>query len=62
MVNAKIEINNIPDYVFDKDYNYWLTKYVDGELWFFGAYDTEKEVNEAKSSLDNGLVICEPII
>ena len=45
---------NLPDYA-DK-YDYIVAKYVDGNLWFFGAYDTKEWACEV-AEIERGIVI-----
>lgn len=49
------EINNLPIYA--KGYNYIVARDVDGELWFWGAWDDRNKANEAALELGNGVVI-----
>lgn len=47
-----VNLYNVPDYADTHDY--LVVKYVDGELWFYGAYDAEEraiEVAEAEKGI-----------
>lgn len=43
-------INNMPTYA--KDYKYIVARYVDGEYWFYGAY------NEKDRAMRVALQVC----
>ena len=47
-----ININNVPDYADTHDYI--VVKYVDGGLWFYGAYDTAKRALEV-AEIERGI-------
>jgi hypothetical protein len=36
-----MKINNVPNYT--KEYGYIVARYVDGEWWFWGAFETIEE-------------------
>ena len=36
--DSTVTINNVPEYAKEKD-KYIVARYVDGEWWFYGAYD-----------------------
>lgn len=48
-------INNFPEYA--KEYKYIVVQRIDGELWFWGAWDDRNKANEAALELGNGVVI-----
>lgn len=51
MSNIKSKVLNVPAYA--ANYPYWVVTPVDGEYWFFGAYDDREEaVNVA---MENGI-------
>ena len=37
-------INNVPDYA--SEYKYIVARRVDGELWFYGAWNDHERANE----------------
>ena len=41
MTNTKANVLNVPAYA--ANYPYWVATPVDGEYWFFGAYDDKEE-------------------
>ena len=45
-------IMNLPDYA--DDHNYIVAKYVDGNLWFYGAYDTAQRALEV-AGIEKGI-------
>jgi hypothetical protein len=47
-------IMNLPDYA--DDHNYIVVKYVDGNLWFYGAYDAKGRACEV-AKIERGIVI-----
>lgn len=49
------EIYNLPIYA--KGYKYIVARDIDGELWFWGAWDDRNKANEAALELGNGVVI-----
>lgn len=52
-MNAKI--NNLPDYA--QNCNYIVATTVDGELWFWGAYDDYKKAQYAANETFDRLII-----
>ena len=49
------KINNLPNYA--EDYKYIVVTLVDGELWFYGAYnDYEKALLVARETSDRMIV------
>lgn len=50
-----IKINNMPDY--GKDYKYIVATLVDGELWFYGAYNEYEKADCAANETDGHLII-----
>lgn len=49
-------INNCPDYA--KHYKYIVARDVDGEIWFYGAWNDEKEANRVAKELgENAMVL-----
>lgn len=39
---SSIKVNNVPDNIIGK-YPYWTVTLVDGEIWWYGAYNTKEE-------------------
>lgn len=50
----KINVKNVPDYA--KDYDYIVARPVDGDLWFWGAWNDEAKAHEVAREV-NGLVV-----
>lgn len=34
-----------------------VARLVDGELWYYGTYETEEEANKVRSEFENGIVL-----
>lgn len=49
-----MNINNIPEYA--KNRAFMVCNEIDGELWFWGAYDDRNKANEAAMDI-GGVVI-----
>lgn len=49
------KINNLPDYA-DK-YKYIVATLVDGQLWFYGAYDSYDMVEDALKETSGRVII-----
>lgn len=49
-----MKINNIPEYA--KNREYIVCRYVDDELWFWGAYDDNEKADTVALEID-GLVV-----
>lgn len=47
-------VNNVPTYA--KEYNYMVARECDGELWFYGAYETKERATEVAIEV-RGIVI-----
>jgi hypothetical protein len=54
MNRTSLKINNLPDYAIL--YKYWVVRYVEGEYWFWGAYDDVSRAGQAALEI-NGIVI-----
>ena len=48
-------INNLPDYA--SEYIYVVATTVDGELWFYGAYNKRSQAFEAASACGGVIII-----
>lgn len=55
MGKATVIINNMPKYAMER--NYVVARYVDGSLWFYGAWDEINEATRIADELGNGLVV-----
>lgn len=44
MTNITTVVNNVPEYA--QNYNYWVVNRVNGELWFWGAWNDRDRANE----------------
>lgn len=49
-----VSVNNVPKYA--NDYEYIVARFIDGELWFWGAYGIESAAEEAAEEV-NGIVL-----
>lgn len=47
-------INNLPAYA--NNYKYIVVREVDGELWFWGAWNDANKANEAALAIDGEVV------
>lgn len=47
-------IKNYPAYA--NEYNYVVARWVEGDYWFWGAYDDYAEANRVAMELGNGCV------
>ena len=54
MNRTNLKINNLPDYAIL--YKYWVVRYIEGEYWFWGAYDDVSRAGQAALEI-NGIVI-----
>jgi hypothetical protein len=50
-------INNLPDYA--NEYTYVVATTVDGELWFYGAYNLRSKAFEAASACGGVIIVNE---
>jgi hypothetical protein len=46
---TKINVRNLPDYA--KRYMFIVSRLCDGELWFWGAYETKERANEVAKEI-----------
>lgn len=53
---VEVTINNTPDYMENKS-GFVVARYVDGELWFYGIYETYKRAAWVAEEIGNGLVL-----
>jgi hypothetical protein len=51
---ATVKINNLPDY---DDAGFMVVRQDDGELWYYGTYETEERAKEVAIEIGNGAVI-----
>lgn len=49
-----LKLNNLPSYEL---HQYSVFRYVEGELWFYGSYETSDRADNVATKLGNGLVI-----
>lgn len=59
---AQVIVNNVPPYALQKDFLFWTVRYVDKELWFYGAWEDEDKAKISLSELENGLIVKNPTI
>ena len=55
-VNLHVKINNLPHFDIS-EYAYIVVRYVEGQLWFYGAYSDIETAESAADSLYNGLLL-----
>ena len=48
-------IQNVAEYA--KNYKYIVARRVDGELWFWGAWNDRDKANDVAEELGNGVVL-----
>lgn len=48
-------IQNVTEYA--KNYKYIVARRVDGELWFWGAWNDRNKANDVAEELVNGVVV-----
>lgn len=49
-----VYVKNLPDYELKQ---YIVVRYVDGEFWFYGTYETYDRADEVAKQLGNGLAL-----
>ena len=54
-VTATVDVQNLPIKGLSKDYV--VVRQVDGDLWYYGQYDSEAKAREVAIEIGNGLVI-----
>lgn len=50
-----VSILNVPEYA--PKYRFWVVRFCDGLLWFYGGYDDENRAIETANWLGNGMVV-----
>lgn len=50
----KLIINNLPDYA--TDYDYIVASVVDGNLWFYGAWNNANKAYEMARNIDGAVI------
>lgn len=50
-------VRNVPTYAYNRPW--WVAREADGDLWFYGAYDTEARAREVADMVD-GLPVENP--
>ena len=50
-----VKVQNVASYA--KDYKYIVAKRVNGELWFWGAWNDKNKANAVALELGNGVVV-----
>ena len=53
---VEVKINNAPDGL-DSENGYEVARYVDGKLWHYGIYESEKRARCVAEEIGNGLVL-----
>ena len=53
-ITADIDIQNMPRNI---NHNYLVVRQVDGDVWYYGQYDSEAKAKEVAIEIGNGLVI-----
>lgn len=54
IMSAKVDVHNVPQYA--KTHDFWVVRLVDGELWFYGAWNDTKEAERVAREV-HGLVV-----
>lgn len=52
----KVKVNNVSQ---SSGYpnKFIVARLVDGELWYYGVYETEERANEVRSEFENGIIL-----
>lgn len=50
-----VTILNVPNYA--PKYQYWVVRFCDGRLWYYGGFDDENRAIEAADFVGNGMVV-----
>lgn len=50
-----VTILNVPNYA--PKYQYWVVRFCDGHLWYYGGFDDENRAIEAADFVGNGMVV-----
>lgn len=50
-----VKVQNVASYA--KEYKYIVAMRVDGELWFWGAWNDRDKANEVALELQNGVIV-----
>lgn len=54
-INGTVTVKNVSDYVTDE--KYIVAKLVNGELWFWGAWDDKKSADKAAQTMPDMIVV-----
>jgi len=52
----KVKVNNVSQ-LSGYPNKFIVARLINGELWYFGVYETEERANEVRSELENGIVL-----
>ena len=52
---ANVTVRNMPKYAIER--NFVVARYVEGSLWFYGAWDDIDEATRVSEEIGNGLVV-----
>lgn len=55
VANFSVEVNNTSRSSYDN--KFVVARLVNGELWFYGMYETEEEANRVRDEFPNGIVL-----
>ena len=55
IANFIVEVNNTSRSSYDK--GFVVARLVNGELWYYGHYETEEEANRVREVFENGIVL-----
>ena len=50
-----VTILNVPNYA--PKYTFWVVRFCDGRLWYYGGFDDENRAIEAADFVGNGMVV-----
>ena len=53
-INAIVKVNNLPEV---EEIGFMVVRQDDGELWYYGTFDTEERAKEVAIEIGNGLYI-----
>lgn len=55
VANFSVEVNNTSRSSYEN--KFVVARLVNGELWFYGMYETEEEANRVRDEFPNGIVL-----
>ena len=55
IANFNVEVNNTSRSSYDK--GFVVARLVNGELWYYGHYETEERAEEVREEFENGIIL-----